>query len=294
MTLSSMTGFARSSGQFGSATWAWELKSVNAKGLDVRLRLPLGLDGLDGEARRMLGSVIVRGTVQATLDLARIREAPDIRINEVLALRMLRQLSALAKAEGLPPPDVAAVLGIKGVVEAPDEAEAMPDDLLSALQGALEDAIVALVVARQSEGVAIGAVLRAKVRDMAHRLSAADDLPSRGVDAVRDRLRKQVEDLLGAAGGQLDSPRLYQEAVLLAVKADIREELDRLKAHLAQAEELLARGGPVGRRLDFLSQELSREVNTLCAKSNDVALTAIGLDLKGLVEQFREQVQNVE
>jgi uncharacterized protein (TIGR00255 family) len=228
------------------------------------------------------------------LDLTRRGRTADVRINEPLLRSLLVQVTALARAEGLPPPGVEAVLGIKGVVETLEEPDAAADDLLAALHATLEDAIVALVGARQSEGTAINAVLSAKVKDMAGKVQMADGLPSRSAEAVRERLKRQVDELLGAGVAPLDPQRLHQEAVLLAVKADIREELDRLKAHLAQADELLARGGPVGRRLDFLSQELSREVNTLCAKSGDVALTVIGLDLKGLVEQFREQVQNVE
>jgi uncharacterized protein (TIGR00255 family) len=294
MTLSSMTGFSRATGQNETASWSFELKSVNAKGLDVRLRLPPGLDGLETEARRMLGAVIIRGTVHVALDLTRRGRTADVRINEPLLRSLLVQVTALARAEGLPSPGVEAVLGIKGVVETLEEPDAAADDLLAALHATLEDAIVALVGARQSEGTAINAVLSAKVKDMAGKVQMADGLPSRSAEAVRERLKRQVDELLGAGVAPLDPQRLHQEAVLLAVKADIREELDRLKAHLAQADELLARGGPVGRRLDFLSQELSREVNTLCAKSGDVALTVIGLDLKGLVEQFREQVQNVE
>jgi uncharacterized protein (TIGR00255 family) len=170
----------------------------------------------------------------------------------------------------------------------------LPDVLVQALHASLEETVIRLIAARQAEGAALLAVLRAKVVHMAEKVRAADNLPSRSVDAVRDRLRRQVEDLLAASGSSLDPQRLHQEAVLIAVKADIREELDRLKAHLAQAGDLLDRGGAIGRRLDFLAQELSREINTLCAKSNDVALTELGLDLKGLVEQFREQVQNVE
>jgi uncharacterized protein (TIGR00255 family) len=294
MTLSSMTGFSRTNGQDDAASWVWELRSVNAKGLDLRLRLPPRADQIEAEARRMLGAVIIRGTIHASLDLTLHGASADVRINEPLARRLLAQAGALARAEGLPAPGVEAVLAVRGVIEAPDEAELLTEDIAKAVNASLEDAIVALVSARRAEGDAVKRILSAKVKDMAAKVAAADALPSRGVDAVRERLRRQVDELLGAAGGGLDPQRLHQEAVLIAVKADIREELDRLKAHVQQARELLARGGAVGRRLDFLAQELSREVNTLCAKSNDVALTELGLDLKGLVEQFREQVQNVE
>lgn len=294
MILSSMTGFARTNGQDGAASWSWEFKSVNAKGLDLRLRLPAGTEAVEAEARRMLGAVVARGTVHGSLDLVLGDAGADVHINEQLARRLFVQLSGIARAEGAPQPGIEAVLGIKGVIEAPNDAAPLPDALAKALVSSLEEAIVALVSSRRGEGRAIAAVLNARLEDMAARVAAADALPSRGADAVRERLRRQVDELLSAAGAGLDPQRLHQEAVLLAVKADIREELDRLKAHVAQARELLARGGAVGRKLDFLAQELSREVNTLCAKSNDVALTELGLELKGLVEQFREQVQNVE
>ncbi len=294
MTLSSMTGFARTSGQDDAASWVWELRSVNAKGLDIRLRLPPKAEALEAEARRMLGAVIVRGTVNVALELSLRGPAIEARINEPLARRLLAQLAEIARRESLPAPTVDSVLGVKGVIEAPDDGAALPDAVTGGLQASLEEAIVALVSARRTEGEAIGAVLQARLAAMAARIAAADALPSRGVEAVRERLKRQVDDITGAAGAALDPQRLHQEAVLLAVKADVREELDRLAAHVGQGLDLLARGGAMGRRLDFLAQELSREVNTLCAKSNDVALTEIGLDLKGLVEQFREQVQNVE
>ncbi len=296
MSLRSMTGFARVNAQAEGATWSWELKSVNAKGFDLRLRLPPGLDTTEVEARRMISTVIVRGTVQASLDLVRPDRPAAVRLNHAMIESLSRSLGAAAASAGLAPPSIDAILGIKGVVEI-EEADADPDSatrLNEALLQSFEQAVLALCAARQEEGTAIEAILKDKLAAIGALTRTADALPSRGPEAVRARLRRQVEDLFEASAEQLDQQRLHHEAMLLVVKADIREELDRLKAHVAQAEELLARGGTIGRRLDFLAQELSREVNTLCAKSNDVALTAIGLDLKTLVEQFREQVQNVE
>ncbi len=294
MALSSMTGFARANGQMDGAAWAWELRSVNAKGLDIRLKLPPRTDMIEPEARRMLGAVVARGTVHVSLDLKLDGAGADARINVDLAERLLAQLRDVASRVGAPAPGLEAVLGMRGVVESGDDAMPLAEALVEAIQRSLEEAIVSLIAARRGEGESLQEVLRARLSAMADKIAAADALPSRGADAVKARLKRQVEDLMEAAAGAFDPQRLHQEAVMLAVKADIREELDRLKAHVAQGLELVARGGAVGRRLDFLAQELSREVNTLCAKSNDVALTEIGLDLKGLVEQFREQVQNVE
>jgi uncharacterized protein (TIGR00255 family) len=297
MALRSMTGFARIQGQADGASWAWELKTVNAKGFDLRLRMPSGLDAVEAEARRMIGTVVGRGTVHASLDLVRPARIAEIRINDKLVETLAIRLNAAAKLAGLQPPSMDAILSVKGAVETveqPDDPEAT-ERLTQALLGSLEEAVAALLQARQQEGNALEVILSEKISGIATLAKQADALPSRGAEALRARLQKQIEDLLGASGSDgLDSQRLHQEAVLIAVKADIREELDRLKAHVAQVQDLLARGGAIGRRLDFMAQELSRETNTLCAKSNDVALTAIGLDLKTLVEQFREQVQNVE
>ncbi len=294
MTLSSMTGFARAAGHHDDAAWSWELRSVNAKGLDVRLRLPPRTEALEGEARRMLGAVIARGTIHATLDLSRRAAASAARINDALARDLLDRLGAIAKNAGAPPPTIGDILSVRGVVEVDDADDQYDEALIAAVTATFEDAIVALVSARRGEGDALKAVLEQKLDAMAARVAEADALPSRSAEAIRERIARQIGDIMDASAGAFDPQRLHQEAVLIAVKADVREELDRLTAHVQQGRDLLARGGAVGRRLDFLAQELSREVNTLCAKSNDVALTEIGLDLKGLVEQFREQVQNVE
>ncbi len=297
MTIRSMTGFARAQGQAAGAVWSWELKSVNAKGFDLRIRLPPGLDFVEAEARRMIGTVIGRGTVHAALDLNRPATVADIKINEPLLRALAGKLSNAAVATGLAPPSMDALLGVRGVVEtveqdaSPETAEA----LSTAILVSLEEAVIGLCGMREREGDALQAILSERIKSIGKLAKQADQLPSRSPEAVRMRLQRQIEDLLGAASAeQLDGQRLHQEAMMIAVKADIREELDRLAAHVSQVSELLNRGGAIGRRLDFLAQELSRETNTLCAKSNDMALTTIGIDLKTLVEQLREQVQNVE
>lgn len=295
MTISSMTGFARSNGQTDTASWSWEFKSVNAKGFDLRLRIPSGLDGIESDLRRMIGAVIVRGTIHAALDLTRTIRTPEIRINADLVARLARELNKAASKAGLQPPSMDAVIAVKGVIEIADEQEdeASREALQTALIQSLEEAIVALFSARKAEGSALLMVLSSRIDDMQRLATAAEKLPSRQPDAVKARLKTQIDDLLDASS-TFDAQRLHQEAVVLTIKADIREELDRLNAHIEQTRALLLRGGAVGRRLDFIAQELSRETNTICAKSNDIALTAIGMDLKTLVEQFREQVQNVE
>jgi uncharacterized protein (TIGR00255 family) len=294
MPLSSMTGFARVNGQTPDASWIWELRSVNAKGLDIRVKLPPRAEALESETRRMIGAVVARGTVHAALDLTMQGGATEARINAALAARLLAQLRDVARQTGSPEPGIEAVLSIRGVIETADDTQTLSDDLVDALKGSLADAIEALVAARRGEGEALSDILSARLKAMRERALAAEALPARGAEAVRARLTKQIDDLMEASGSAFDPQRLHQEAVMLAVKADIREEIDRLKAHVEQGLDLITKGGAVGRRLDFLAQELSREINTLCAKSNDVGLTEIGLDAKGLVEQFREQVQNVE
>ncbi len=295
MTLSSMTGFARSAGQMEDASWAWEVKSVNAKGFDLRLRLPGGLDGVEAEARRMLGTVIARGTIHASLDLTRGGKSAEIHINETLAIELARKLLDVARSTGMQPPSFDAILAVRGVLEVREQSETDEQRVLmtEAITRSLEDGIVGLVASRQAEGAALGAILTEKILAIEMLVLAADAHPARSADSIKSRIKRQIQDLLGSNEG-LDPQRLHQEAMLLAVKGDIREELDRLKAHVAQARQLFERGGAIGRRLDFLAQELSREANTLCAKSADSGLTVIGLDLKTLVEQFREQVQNVE
>jgi uncharacterized protein (TIGR00255 family) len=295
MTLSSMTGFSRAAGQADGAAWAWEIKSVNAKGFDLRLRLPSGLDGVEAEARRMVGTVVVRGTIHASLDITRASKAAEIRVNEALAADLAHKLSAVAKSTGLHPPSFDAILAVRGVVEVIEQSDTEEQRrmLTDAVTRSLEDGIVGLVAARQAEGAALGTILTDKIAAIETLVQAADAHPARSAEHIAARIKRQIQDLLTNSDG-LDPQRLHQEAMLLAVKGDIREELDRLKAHVMQARQLLERGGAIGRRLDFLAQELSREANTLCAKSGDSGLTVIGLDLKTLVEQFREQVQNVE
>jgi uncharacterized protein (TIGR00255 family) len=295
MTLSSMTGFARASGASGAYRWSVELKSVNAKGLDLRLRVPPGFDRIEGEARARLGRALARGTCFATLSAQREGATLQARVNKEALAAIVSAVKEAAEGTGLGPPTLDGILAIRGVVdvvEAGDDEPALAAACAGAL-ASLDEAIGALAAMRQGEGAALAAILSEKLAAIAALTQAADDSPARRPEAIALRLAQSVAGLLEAGRG-FDENRLYQEAVLLAAKADIREELDRLKTHVAAARELIGSGGPVGRRLDFLAQELAREANTLCAKANDVSLTAIGLDLRGQIEQLREQIQNIE
>ncbi|HLJ72221.1 MAG TPA: YicC/YloC family endoribonuclease [Roseiarcus sp.] len=295
MPLSSMTGFARAAGAAGAYRWAFELKSVNAKGLDLRLRLPPGFDRIEAEARARLGKALARGTCFATLTAQREGGSGEAKINMGTLTALAQAARLAAEQAGLAPPTIDGLLGLRGVVDFVEAAEE-EDNLAAACAGALkslDEAIAALVAMRQNEGAALAAFLDERLTAIAALTQAADENPGRRPEAIRERLAQSVAALLESSRG-FDENRLHQEAVLLAAKADIREELDRLKTHVAATRDLIRQGGPVGRRLDFLAQELAREANTLCAKSNDVALTAIGLDLRSQIEQLREQIQNVE
>jgi uncharacterized protein (TIGR00255 family) len=295
MTLASMTGFARTSGVHGELRWAWELKSVNSKGLDLRFRLPPGREALEPLLRAAVAKRITRGNVTINLSIQREGTAPQVRVNEEVLTAVIATARELAKRIEAQPPTLDGILGIKGVMEIveTEESEAERDVANSALLKGFDAALADLVAMRGREGGVIGGVLSDRVSEIEKLTRAAEASPSRSLEAIRARLAEQVKELL-AASSTLDPERLHQEAALLAAKADVREELDRLHAHIGAARALLKNGGSVGRKLDFLAQEFNREANTLCSKSNDVSLTGIGLELKTAVDQLREQVQNIE
>jgi uncharacterized protein (TIGR00255 family) len=295
MALSSMTGFARSFGAAGAYAWGWEIKSVNAKGLDVRFRLPQGWDGIETPVRARATEKLARGTVYASLTVERKGVQHAVKVNEAVLAAVLATVKELSKKIDATPPSLDGLLGLKGVIEISEEAE-HPDQRRgaeAAIVAGFEQALGDLVAMRRQEGATLGRVLTARLDEIAALAGQADAAPGRKPEAIKARLAEQVAALLSASA-RFDSDRLHQEAILMASKADIREELDRLASHTTQIRKLLADGGPVGRKLDFLAQELNRESNTLTAKSNDAGLTAIGLELKSVVEQFREQVQNLE
>jgi uncharacterized protein (TIGR00255 family) len=295
MALSSMTGFARGHGVCGSYAWAWEIKSVNGKGLDVRLRLPPGWDAIEAGVRSRAAETLSRGSIQATLTVDRTGASPVVRVNAAVLEAVLAAARQLARRIEASPPTLDGLLGLKGVIEVTDVEENEQERRTAevAVTAGFAEAIAALGEMRRHEGAALARVLAARLGEIAALAERAELVPGRRPEAIRARLAEQVAALL-AQSDRFDADRLHQEAILIATKADVREELDRLAAHVAQAKALIEQSGAIGRRLDFLAQELNREANTLCAKANDVELTNIGLELKAAVEQFREQVQNVE
>lgn len=295
MTLTSMTGFARAQDSLGPWRYAWEIKTVNSKGLDLRLRTPPNFDAVEVKARALISAKVARGACFANLSAKRDDAAVETRINRAALDKLLKALDDIPLHAALRPASLDGLLSVRGIVEViePEDDEERRSALDAKILSTLAEALNALTASRLGEGAAIGTVLTGRLNRIAELTAKAEALPGRSAEAVRARLAQQIAALLESASG-FDPQRLHQEAVLLAVKADIREELDRLAAHVASAHALLEKGGPIGRRLDFLAQELSRETNTLCAKSNDPELTAIGLELKIEVEQWREQVQNIE
>jgi uncharacterized protein (TIGR00255 family) len=295
MALSSMTGFARSHGTSGPYSFAWEVRSVNAKGLDLRLRMPPGWDAVEQPARAKAAATLARGTIYASLTVERPGVQPAVRVNDDVLAAILSTIERLSDRVQAEPPRLDGLLAIKGVVEVvePHENEEERQAAQAAILAAFAAALADLAAMRRHEGEALGRVLAQRLADMAALAARAEQAPGRKPEMIRERLAAQVASLLETSG-RFDPDRLHQEAILIASKADVREELDRLHAHVAQASALISKGGAVGRRLDFLAQELNRESNTLCAKANDLELTNIGLELKSVVEQFREQVQNVE
>jgi uncharacterized protein (TIGR00255 family) len=295
MAIQSMTGFARSDGALGDATWHWEVRSVNSRSLDLRLRLPPGYEALDPKVREGVTRRITRGSVNATLTVVRESTQQDVRLNE----RALEQVVALAvrisHEIGSPPPRAETLLALKGVLELVEEPEreeaiaARHEAMLAGLTAALDG----LVSARLEEGERLRAVIVAQLDEIERLVTSIEASPARSVDVIRRRLAEQVSRLM-EAGQTLDPLRLHQEAVLIATKADVEEELKRLRAHLAATRALLTSAGGIGRKLDFMTQEFNREANTLTSKAGDTEISHAGLALKVVIDQMREQVQNIE
>ena len=295
MSIASMTGFARETGVTGSYQWAWELKTVNGRGLEVRVRTPSGLDAIGEEARGQILKALTRGQGQLNLSLSKASAAPKLRVNQDVLQSLLSAIGDLTLPNNVKPASLDGLLSVRGVVELDDDAADPSQDegLAAALRAGIGTLIESLKAARLKEGQALAVVLGQQLDLISRLVDEAEAAPARKPDAIRTRLEAQIAELLDGKAN-LDPARLHQEAVLIAARADIREELDRLRAHVDAARSLLQEGGSVGRRLDFLAQEFGREANTLCAKANDVSLSRIGLELKAVIEQFREQVQNVE
>lgn len=295
MTLSSMTGFARQAGEAAGMRWACEVKSLNAKGLDMRCRLPPSFEGLEAAVRTLIAERFARGTIQVALTVERTASELGVRLNQGLLQQLLRIAAELEATPGVAAARLDGLLAIKGVIdlaEPPDSESAQAAREAALLQG-VADALDRLRAARRAEG----RHLREVILDQVARIEGLTLSARREADAAPDLFRKRVSEQLAGlldTAPALDPQRLAQEVALLAARADVFEELDRLTAHVAQARDLLASGDPVGRKLEFLAQEFNREANTLCSKSTQVSLTRLGLDLKAVIDQLREQIQNVE
>ena len=289
-----MTGFARVDGAVAGYSWVWEVKSVNSKGLDLRFRLPNGFDQIEAGARKLAGESFVRGNLSINLTLQRPDRPPVLEVNR----EVLDQMVALATEykDGAGNVNVETLLGLRGVVdvvEGEDEDEAEIAQRDAAIMVGFGELMTALATARREEGARMGAVVDEHIEEISSLTSEAAALAEMQPVRRQERVAAQLDELLGSENA-VSPERLAQELALIISKGDVREELDRLVAHVGAARDLMAESGAVGRRLDFLCQEFNREANTLCSKSSDLELTRIGLALKAAIERLREQIQNIE
>ncbi len=293
----SMTGFASGKGTFGPHSWTWELRSVNGKGLDMRVRAPEWLTGLEVALRAQMSKALSRGNVTLSLRLSRDESAPDLVLNEVA---MAAALDAVAKTQqmaaardlSLATPSPAELIALKGMLDAGSDVDD-PAPLVSHLTSEFSGLLAEFITMREAEGQALSKILNGQLDQVAELTIQAADLAEQRKDKVADSLRENLARIMDNAQGA-DPDRVAQELALIAVKADITEEIDRLKAHVLAARDLLEQDVAVGRKLDFLMQEFNREANTLCSKAQSADLTSVGLELKAVIDQMREQVQNVE
>ena len=293
--ISSMTGFAHASGSGEAAAWSWEVKSVNGRALDIRCRLPQGLERLDPVVRNAVSARLRRGNVTVGLRLSQAPEGAAMRVNRAWLDELIALAADYRGTEGVEPPRLDGMLALRGVIETAegpeDDANAALDD--GALLETLDAALAELVCERQAEGAVLAAALTERIEEIAALTGEAEALAPSRQEALGARLREQVAALIGA-GAPVPEDRLAAELAMLAVKIDVTEEIDRLKSHCAAAARHLQEDGAVGRKLDFLAQEFNREANTLCSKASHAALTEVGLALKASIDQLREQAQNVE
>lgn len=290
-----MTGFSRVEGTEDGYSWAWELRSVNARSLDIRLRLPSGMDRLEARFRKAVSEQINRGNVSATLTVTRPARKQEVSINSETLDQVMAISNELSSSENVSPPSVDGLLAVRGVLEVQEEEETedQQNRLDSEVAAAFANAITGLFDNRIAEGERLAITINAHLDEIERCVQEAAGIAAAHPAAIAKRMREQVRALASEVPA-LTEERLAQEVALLAVKADIREELDRLAAHVEGARELLAEGSPVGRKLDFLCQEFNREANTVCSKSSDLDLTRVGLELKAVIERLREQIQNIE
>ncbi len=296
--LNSMTGFASGKGASGGYSWSWELRSVNGKGLDLRLRVPDWIDGLEAAIRTRLGKALDRGNVSVALRVAQDDNARAASLNIAVLDQVLSAMSeietrAMDQGLSLAPSNAADVLALRGVFDTAAEAEEDTGPLREALMRDLETPLAAFLEMRGAEGQALEAVLTERI----DQIETLTDVAAKAAEARKPEIEAHFRAALARVmenADTADETRVAQELATLAVKADVTEEIDRLRAHVGAARDLVAAGSPVGRKLDFLAQEFNREANTLCSKAQNAALTSVGLELKTVIDQMREQVQNVE
>ncbi|WP_240336675.1 YicC/YloC family endoribonuclease [Tropicibacter sp. Alg240-R139] len=292
-----MTGFASARGELGPHSWAWELRSVNSKGLDLRIRVPDWLEGLEAALRADLPKSVARGSVTVSLRVSRAEDTGGLQLNSAVldtTLSALSEIEDLAMQRGvtLAPSKASDLLALRGMLEV-STGDDDPAPLVAQMKSGFSDLIAAFLQMRSTEGQALHGILMGQLSTVETLTIQAADLAEARTARVADALKINLARVLDNTDGA-DPDRVAQELALIAVKADVTEEIDRLKAHVTAARELLAQDGAVGRKLDFLMQEFNREANTLCSKAQNTGLTAVGLELKAVIDQMREQVQNVE
>jgi len=295
MSLCSMTGFARAGGSLGAFSWSWEIKSVNGRGLDIRCRFPPGMESVEQGARTLIKKNFSRGNFQLSLHLNRQNLDARVSINESVLEQMQVVIREVSQRMETTAPSPVEILSLRGILESSEPADSDEEKVEreAVLLASLKDAVENLISVRQTEGAHLQAVLLETVQEIKNLAQVARNCESTQGDSIRARLKAQVDEIMEAAPS-LPEERIAQEVALLMVKADIREELDRLDAHAGAMEALLNSASPVGRQIDFLMQEFNREANTLCSKATHLELTRIGLDLKAVIDQAREQAQNIE
>jgi uncharacterized protein (TIGR00255 family) len=290
-----MTGFSRTSGQFERHRWTWEAKSVNGRSLDVRLKAPYGFDRIELPTKNLTAKRLGRGSVSLTLTIESERTASTLQVNRSLLDDLIALHGELAGRVALDLPKIETLLNVKGVVEASEasETEENAEELELVIMQGLTEALDGLIASRRAEGERLHVLIEDYISNLENLCRDARNSDGARVNDIRDRLQRQLGELMEPSNS-INEIRLAQEIAVLATKADVREEIDRLETHCAASRDLLADSRPTGRRLDFLCQELNREANTLCSKSASDELTQIGLEMKAVIDQFREQAQNVE
>lgn len=295
MAVKSMTGFARADGTIDAWRWVWEVRSVNGRGLDMRVRLPAGFDALDPMVRKALQGRLKRGSVTVSLNATRVLGTTQLQINQDALAQVLTAAEQVRQATDARAPSVDGLLALKGVLELaePTTSDETRQAMETAMMATFDTAVEALVAARSAEGARLAPILTGHIDTISALTTKIETSPGRSAEAIQQRLKEQVARLTDTRA-EFDEARLHQEAVLLATRADVEEELKRLQAHTSAAKQLLESEDAIGRQLDFLAQEFNREANTICSKAGSDDISQAGLALKAVIDQLREQVQNIE